>query len=108
MLDKRAGNAEKRVKTHRKADDCFPPDFALAVTTAREADKDEREYSPWLRQSFRGLRSPTGKGHGGKPRFAYVRRGGFEFGWRPAFSQGIPAPHSHRFFRCFRLETTEP
>ena len=36
--------------------------------------KDERTFRLWLRHPFRGLRPPSGKGHGGKPRFAYGRR----------------------------------
>ncbi len=50
------------------------PDFALAVQLAREAGKNERTFRLWLRHPFRGLRPPTGKGRGGKPRFAYGRR----------------------------------
>jgi hypothetical protein len=50
------------------------PDFKEAVTAAREAGKDERTFRLWLRHPFRGLRPPTGKGHGGKPRFTYGRR----------------------------------
>jgi len=46
------------------------PDFALAVAAARETGKNERSFRLWLRHPFRGLRPPTGKGHGGKPRFA--------------------------------------
>ena len=49
-------------------------DFALAVVAARETGKDERTFRLWLRHPFRGLRPPSGKGHGGKPRFAYGRR----------------------------------
>ncbi|MCX6877054.1 MAG: hypothetical protein NTW21_25070 [Verrucomicrobia bacterium] len=50
------------------------PDFAQAVATAREAGRDELTFRLWLRHPYRGLRPPTGKGHGGKPRFAYGRR----------------------------------
>ncbi|MCX6875944.1 MAG: hypothetical protein NTW21_19370 [Verrucomicrobia bacterium] len=50
------------------------PDFAQAVAAAREAGKDERTFRLWLRHPFRGLRPPAGKGHGGKPRFAWGRR----------------------------------
>lgn len=50
------------------------PDFALAVATALEAGREERTYRLWLRHPFRGLRPPTGRGHGGKPRFKYGRR----------------------------------
>lgn len=50
------------------------PDFARAVTAARETGKDERRYRRWLNHPFRGMRPPTGKGHGGKPRFSYGRR----------------------------------
>ena len=45
--------------------------FNAAVIAAREAGRDERQFRLWLRHPFRGLRPPTGKGHGGKPRFAY-------------------------------------
>lgn len=50
------------------------PDFAQAVTAARETGKDERTFRLWLRHPFRGCRPPTGKGNGSKPRFAYGRR----------------------------------
>ncbi len=50
------------------------PAFAQAVAVAREVGKAERTFRLWLRHPFRGLRPPTGKGHGGKPRFAYGSR----------------------------------
>ncbi|MES2919989.1 MAG: hypothetical protein V4819_00475 [Verrucomicrobiota bacterium] len=50
------------------------PEFAVAVLAAREAGKAERTFRLWLRHPFRGKRPPTGKGHGGKPRFRYGRR----------------------------------
>jgi hypothetical protein len=50
------------------------PDFSQAVAAAREAGKDERTFRLWLRHPFRGRRPPTGKGHGGQPRFSYGRR----------------------------------
>lgn len=50
------------------------PEFAQAVTAARETGKEERRYRRWLNHPFRGMRPPTGKGHGGKPRFSYGRR----------------------------------
>ncbi len=50
------------------------PDFARAVAAAREVGKDERTFRLWLRHPFRGKRPPTGKGHGGTPRFTYGRR----------------------------------
>jgi len=50
------------------------PDFALAVTEARETGKDERTFRLWLRHPFRGKRPPTGKGTRSVPRFAYGRR----------------------------------
>lgn len=49
-------------------------EFNVAVLAAREVGKDERRYRRWLNHPFRGLRPPTGKGHGGKPRFCYGRR----------------------------------
>jgi hypothetical protein len=54
----------------------YLPGLAEAVRTAREAGAEERKYRLWLRHPFRGKRPPTGKGHGGKPRFSYGRRGG--------------------------------
>ena len=39
------------------------PDFAQAVTAARELGRDERTFRLWLRHPFRGKRPPTGKGH---------------------------------------------
>jgi len=50
------------------------PEFAQAVTAAREVGRVERTFRLWLRHPFRGKRPPTGKGHGGKPRFTYGRR----------------------------------
>jgi hypothetical protein len=50
------------------------PDFAQAVTAAREKGSNERSFRLWLRHPFRGKRPPTGKGHGGKPRYTWGRR----------------------------------
>jgi len=50
------------------------PEFAQAVQAARQQGKDERTFRLWLRHPFRGMRPPTGKGHGGKPKFIYGRR----------------------------------
>ena len=50
------------------------PDFAAEVKNARKMGQAELTFRLWLRHPFRGLRPPTGKGHGGKPRFAYGRR----------------------------------
>ena len=50
------------------------PEFAAEVAAARETSRAEREYRLWLRHPCRGKRPPTGKGHGGRPRFAYGRR----------------------------------
>lgn len=50
------------------------PDFEQAVVAAREAGREERTFRLWLRHPFRGKRPPTGKGHGGKPRFSYGPR----------------------------------
>ena len=49
-------------------------DFRQAVTLARQQGQKEREYRLWLRHPLRGRRTPTGKGHGGGPRFRYGRR----------------------------------
>lgn len=58
---------EKRRKRLKAFDD--------AVREALEKGSEERKYRAWLHHPFRGKRPPTGKGHGGKPRFAYGRRG---------------------------------
>ncbi|MDP3851041.1 MAG: hypothetical protein Q8Q59_11095 [Luteolibacter sp.] len=50
------------------------PDFAEAVSAARETGKDERTFRLWLRHPFRGCRPPTGKGTRNSPRFTYGRR----------------------------------
>lgn len=50
------------------------PAFAQAVAAAREAGREERRFRAWLTHPFRGRRPPTGKGHGGKPRFAFGRK----------------------------------
>lgn len=52
------------------------PEFAQMVALARDKGKGEREYRAWLFHPFRGRRPPTGKGHGGIPRFRYG------YGWR--------------------------
>lgn len=49
-------------------------EFAGRVSEALAKGKDERTYRMWLRHPFRGMRPPTGKGNGGKPRFTYGRR----------------------------------
>jgi hypothetical protein len=46
-------------------------EFREAVLAVREAGRKLREYRVWVRHPFRGLRPPTGKGHGGLPRFRY-------------------------------------
>jgi len=50
------------------------PDFDQAVLVARAEGKSKRTYRAWLSHYRRGLRPPTGKGHGGKPQFRYGRR----------------------------------
>ena len=50
------------------------PGFEQAVLEARQKGQEERQYRLWLRHPFRGKRPPTGKGHGGRPRFSYGRR----------------------------------
>ena len=56
----------KRIKTS--------PEFAAAVVAAREQGREEWTYRRWLAHPFRGKRPPTGKGHGGTPRFTYGTR----------------------------------
>lgn len=65
-----AGLSREAVWLRRRRD----PAFAHAVAEAREVGRERRVYLVWLRHPFRGLRPPTGKGLGGKPRFAYGRR----------------------------------
>lgn len=50
------------------------PEFAQSVIEARKTGEKERTYRLWLNHPFRGMRPPTGKGNGGKPRFSYGRR----------------------------------
>lgn len=50
------------------------PEFRHALIDAREKGKKSRRYTLWLQHPFRGKRPPTGKGHGGKPRFSYGQR----------------------------------
>jgi hypothetical protein len=50
------------------------PAFAEAVGAAKNAGANEAAYRAWLRHPFRGKRPPTGKGHGGVPRFRWGRR----------------------------------
>ncbi|NQX03077.1 hypothetical protein HQ447_20645 [bacterium] len=65
-----AGMSRRGVLKRRVAS----PAFDVAVLAARETGKDERTYRLWLRHPFRGRRPPTGKGHGGAPKFSYGRR----------------------------------
>jgi len=46
-------------------------EFAQAVAEARVQGQAERTFRLWLRHPFRGRRPPTGRGHGGSPRFGY-------------------------------------
>ncbi|TXH18306.1 MAG: hypothetical protein E6R03_02445 [Hyphomicrobiaceae bacterium] len=48
--------------------------FEDEVMRAMAAGDEERKYRAWLHHPFRGKRPPTGKGHGGKPRYTYGRR----------------------------------
>ncbi len=48
--------------------------FSQAVTTAREEGTEDHAFCQWLGHYRRGMRPPTGKGHGGKAMFAYGRR----------------------------------
>jgi hypothetical protein len=50
------------------------PNFASMVDDALGQGREQRDYLLWLRHPFRGLRPPTGKGNGGKPRFSVGRR----------------------------------
>jgi hypothetical protein len=50
------------------------PDFATAIAEAREEGRPNRERGLWYWHPFRGKRPPTGKGHGGKPRFNGKKR----------------------------------
>ena len=49
-------------------------EFAAEVAQAREVGREERTFRLWLRHPFRGMRPPTGKGHGCKPAFMHGRR----------------------------------
>jgi hypothetical protein len=49
-------------------------EFAQAVAEARMQGLTERAFRLWLRHPFRGRRPPSGKGHGGIPRFSYGAR----------------------------------
>ena len=52
-------------------------EFAAAVRQAREAGQIERRFRARLHHPFRGLRPPTGKGHGGNGRAIGERRGSY-------------------------------
>ena len=49
-------------------------EFAQEVAKARSQGQAERAFRFWLRHPFRGKRPPTGKSHGGIPRFRYGAR----------------------------------
>ena len=42
---------------------------AEQIEKALDAGQEERSYRLWLRHPFRGLRPPTGRGHGGMPAY---------------------------------------
>lgn len=48
--------------------------FEAEVQRGLSEGEEERKYRAWLHHPFRGKRPPTGKGHGGKPRYTYGRR----------------------------------
>jgi hypothetical protein len=50
------------------------PAFAAALEEAREVGREVRDYNLWYHHYRRGKRPPTGKGHGGVPRFSVKRR----------------------------------
>ena len=50
------------------------PEFAGLVAEALRKGQDERTFRQWLRHPFRGRRPPSGKGHGGTPKFSYGMR----------------------------------
>jgi hypothetical protein len=64
-----AAGVDRRAVTYWRAD----PDFDSLIRKARELGAEKRSHLLWLRHPFRGKRPPTGKGHGGKPRFSYGR-----------------------------------
>ena len=72
------GEAASSVGIHRQSIWLWMNDsdaFAHAVAEARMQGQAERTYRLWLRHPFRGKRPPTGKGHGGAPKFSYgIRR----------------------------------
>ncbi len=78
------GEAARLVGVHRQTllrwrwDD---PEFSEQVEDSLMKGKAERTFRLWLRHPFRGMRPPTGMGHGGKPIFTY----GLE-----ARSKGVP------------------
>lgn len=39
------------------------------IIEALELGRESRRFRLWLRHPFRGLRPPTGRGHGGKPAY---------------------------------------
>jgi len=50
------------------------PQFREALQEAREQGREVRDYNLWYHHYRRGKRPPTGKGHGGIPRFGVKRR----------------------------------
>lgn len=64
-----AAGIDRRAVTYWRAD----PAFDALVRQARDLGAEKRTHLLWLRHPFRGKRPPTGKGHGGKPRFSVGR-----------------------------------
>ncbi len=65
----KAAGVDRRAVTYWRAD----PAFNALVLEARARGAEKRTHLLWLRHPFRGKRPPTGKGHGGKPRFSVGR-----------------------------------
>jgi hypothetical protein len=64
-----AGVCRQRILKWRGRDAAFDE----LVKQAREIGAEKRARLLWLRHPFRGKRPPSGKGHGGKPKFSYGR-----------------------------------
>jgi hypothetical protein len=64
-----AAGIDRRAVTYWRED----PAFDALVRQARDFGAEKRTHLLWLRHYRRGMRPPTGKGHGGKPRFCWGR-----------------------------------
>lgn len=69
------------------------PEFAKAVSTARQTGKEERTFRLWLLHPFRGKRPPNGKGQGLRAEVRFSNRPSFLAHNAPSSMNGFCKSH---------------